>query len=210
MLAHSPASTPLSARSTLSSISSPRLRRRFETSSIRSRKITLPVSANESMSECFARHDAFFKQAGKARDDIGAAADRSLTTAAREITSCQDVTKKLVQRIAELQGFVGAEHARLADAFQQQHTSLVERGLLPSHAPCPAALPLDDALLPEDVPLTASVAVPALAAPSSPRSPHTPRALPAHDITPLAASLPGGSPKSALLTRMPLLSAALS
>jgi len=133
-----PASTSLSTPSARMGLASNlRARSRFPTPGAGSRTpLAARGSTGESFNEMFARHEHYFKQVMKQREESFKKLEMAMQAAAQDIRQCQEKNNKLSQRIVDLDGLIEEERKRWKERLEaEKKTLLMKGGVSPTVGP---------------------------------------------------------------------------
>lgn len=81
--------------------------------------------ASESFNELFARHEHYFRQVMKQREDTFKKLEQAMQAASKDIASCQEKNQKLAQRIADLDGLIEEERKRWKERLEAEKKTLL-------------------------------------------------------------------------------------
>ncbi|GKT18848.1 hypothetical protein ADUPG1_011389, partial [Aduncisulcus paluster] len=82
------------------------------------------TSLPSSFADMFHRHDAYFRQVVKQREESFRRLETSLNAAAQEISVCQEKNTKLTQRIVELDNLIDEERRKWRERLDAEKKSL--------------------------------------------------------------------------------------
>eukprot|EP00708_Paratrimastix_pyriformis_P004560 GAFH01003455.1.p2 GENE.GAFH01003455.1~~GAFH01003455.1.p2 ORF type:complete len:150 (+),score=45.99 GAFH01003455.1:459-908(+) len=119
--------TPMGASATtgLSSALGRSVPRKF--TPMTSRTGSRPV-AGESFNEMFARHEHYFKQVMRQREESFKKLESAMQAAAQDIHQCQEKNAKLSQRIMDLDGLIEEERKRWKERLEAEKKTLLMKG----------------------------------------------------------------------------------
>eukprot|EP00698_Gefionella_okellyi_P002893 TRINITY_DN12757_c0_g1_i1.p1 TRINITY_DN12757_c0_g1~~TRINITY_DN12757_c0_g1_i1.p1 ORF type:complete len:249 (-),score=58.03 TRINITY_DN12757_c0_g1_i1:57-803(-) len=82
---------------------------------------------SESFTEMFARHEQYFKQVMKQREETFKKLEGSIASAAKEISICQEKNSKLSQRISDLDNMIEDERRKWKDRLEAEKKTMLMR-----------------------------------------------------------------------------------